>query len=240
MPVPTGTPVVMLVGGTFDPPHRAHVAVPIEAREVLEREVGMDGRAWLVYVPAARSPHKSTGPCATDAQRRRMLELALDGSVRTGIWTDEIDRAGTSGGGPSYTADTVIRARRWLDANGLATCRMRLLIGADQALAFHRWHAPSVVLRLAAPAVVLRPPLANVEDLMEGLRKTGAWSEAELAAWRDRVVKTRVIEAAASDVRSVLAAGKLDGSMVRAVMDERVVRYIRETGLYVGSMPRGS
>ena len=55
---------------------------------------------------------------------------------RAGVWTDEIDRArDASGSGASYSVDTLSRARRWLDEQGLSGCMLRLLIGADQAVA---------------------------------------------------------------------------------------------------------
>lgn len=225
MPVPPETRLVVLVGGTFDPPHRAHVELPARVRDVLE---GGSAGAWLVYVPAARSPFKTDGPVASDADRVKMLTLALEGTPRACVWTDEIDRA--EAGEPSYTVDTLERARRWLDANGCAGAAMRLLIGADQALAFHRWREPRRIISLAEPVVMLRPPVDTPRALVEGMRATGAWSDAELGAWESRVVDVGVIDAAATSIRERLASG--GASVVEGVVDPRVLEYIREHGLY--------
>lgn len=228
--VPAGTPLVVLIGGTFDPPHVAHIELPLRVRDELERRAGCEGRAWLVYIPAARSPHKETGPVASDAERAEMLRLALADRDRTAVWTDEIDRA--AAGVPSYTVETVRRARRWLDDHGGAATRLRLLIGADQALAFHRWREPGALAEIAEPAVMLRPPIDTPEELAEGLRQTGAWSGSQLREWGARAVHVGVIDAAATSVRELLAAPVRDGAKLRELLDERVLEYIEANGLY--------
>ena len=48
-----GLHAVLLFGGSFDPPHTAHVAAGEMARDRLYGD-----RGWLLFVPAARSPSK--------------------------------------------------------------------------------------------------------------------------------------------------------------------------------------
>src|SRR5262245_39793105 len=94
VPLPVTVQDVLLFGGTFDPPHLGHVRIPIQ---VLDR--AMPAGAFLLYVPAARSPLKESGPQASDADRVEMLRLVLTelGTPnRTAIWTDELDRARVS------------------------------------------------------------------------------------------------------------------------------------------------
>ncbi len=238
MPVPPGggAPLVVLIGGTFDPPHRAHIELPLRVRDDLERRSGCVGRAWLVYIPAARSPHKGAGPVASDTDRVNMLKLALTGHERAGIWADEIDR-GRGEGVPSFTVDTLARAREWLDAHGCASAKIRLLIGADQALAFHRWREPRRIIELAEPAVMLRPPVTTQQQLMEGLKSAGTWSDEELAAWMSRVVSAGVIDAAATTVRDALASRSSDSARIPAILDERVLEYINSHHLYASPVP---
>jgi len=50
-PVPEGAREVVVFGGSFDPPTRAHTALPIASRDAM-------GADHLVYIPAARSPFK--------------------------------------------------------------------------------------------------------------------------------------------------------------------------------------
>jgi nicotinate (nicotinamide) nucleotide adenylyltransferase len=234
LPVPPSTPLIVIIGGTFDPPHRAHIELPLQARDALERAAGVPGRAWIVYIPAARSPHKHAGPAASDADRVTMLRLALADAPRAAVWTDEIDRTAAAPDAPSYTADTLARARRWLDAHNDTNCTLRLLIGADQAVAFHRWRDPGAIIALAEPAVMLRPPITSRTQLADALRATSAWPAHDLTAWDARVIETPLIEAAATAVRSGLAGASSDAT---ALLPDAVRDYITERRLYQLPVP---
>ena len=205
---------VLLFGGLFDPPHWAHVNLAMAARDVM-----LGKNAWLVYVPAAQSPHKPDGPVASDEHRLAMLGLALAGHSNVAIWTDELDRQN----GPSYWVDTVRRAH---DQLGPET-ELRFLIGADQALAFHRWHEHDRILELAEPMVMLREPATTPEALVAQLRTLGVWSDEEIDAWRRSIVPQEALEMSSTDVRSRLRRGE----QIDAV-DDQVRGYIARHRLY--------
>lgn len=246
LPVPAGPQApafIVVFGGTFDPPHRAHAELPSRVRDELERRAGVPGRAWLVYVPAARSPHKPGGPAAPDADRVEMLRLALaDAAVpRAAVWTDEIDRAASARAAgedpaPSYTVETLGRARAWLDAQRLDAVPLRLLTGADQALGFHRWRQPRDVLRLARPAVMVREDAstsgagADADTLVDALAATGFWDARDLAMWRDAVVPVGRVDASATRVRRALALGL--GRDAAALLTPSVAAFIAARALY--------
>lgn len=143
---------VLLFGGVFDPPHAGHVSLAALARDEV-----MGKGTELVFVPAACSPHKPGGAIASDSHRLAMLELATSDVPNCSIWTDELDR-----GGASYWVETLERARAQLNTSVL----MRFLIGADQAIAFHRWRAFADILSLAEPIVMLREPMLSAPDLV--------------------------------------------------------------------------
>lgn len=217
-PIPAGVRSVLIVGGTFDPPHTAHVALPREAARLL----GVD---WTLYVPAARSPHKAEGPAASDADRLEMLRLALAGEARVSIATLELER----GDAASYTVDTLRALRR--EAPGVE--RWRLCIGADQAAAFHRWREPREVIALAEPAVLLREPYESADALLAALAPQ--WPAAELAAWRGRILPIAPLRAAATEARALLAkAGRTAGeeAALAAALPAGVLAYVRGRGLY--------
>ncbi len=211
-PAPSELPV-LLFGGTFDPPHLAHTELALQARDEL---FGREG--WLVFVPAARNPHKPHGPEASDEQRVEMLRLATQHTPRVGIWTDELERAHADE--PSFWVDTVERAASVAGKNA----KLRFLIGADQALAFDRWREHERILEFAEPAVMLRDPCETREAFRSMLLSTGL----DPAVWIPRLVGTEVRPAASTYARNAIKRGNIP----RELLDPQVMGYIDLHGLY--------
>ncbi|MBK7403922.1 MAG: nicotinate-nicotinamide nucleotide adenylyltransferase [Phycisphaerales bacterium] len=219
LPAPKGAEAIVLVGGTFDPPHRAHVELPALARD---RAAGPG--AWLVFVPAARSPCKAGLPTPA-AERVMLLRLALAATPRAAIWTDEIDRADP--GAPSYWVDTLRRAIAVRPES-----RFWFVIGADQAAAFHRWREPRAILALASPIVVPRAPTATAAALREELEASGFWSEAEVAHWLGALADVPPVVGSATEIRAALASEDPDAPVLHRLLDPAVLRAIRHAHLY--------
>lgn len=229
IPIDTDAPTrtLILFGGTFDPPHVGHTQL---ASRVLELFPG----ARMCFVPVARSPHKATGPVASNQDRVRMLELALRDVRDVSVWTDEIDRAADDPETPSYTSDTVERATRWLDDNTSSPPTLRLLLGSDQAAAFHRWHEPRKIIETAEPIVLLRRPIDTTDKLSARLRDAKFWSQDEAESWLGRVVKAGLKDVSATQLRHRLARDPgADG--LEDLLDPRVLTHIREHHLYTDS-----
>jgi nicotinate-nucleotide adenylyltransferase len=132
-----------LFGGTFDPPHRGHVALARAARDALaldELRWVPAGAPWQKLGPGARPPSPA-------ADRVEMVRLAIEGEPRFVLDTAEVERAG-----PSYTLDTVreMQARE-------PGAQWFLVIGADQHARLHTWHGVDELLRRIVPAVAARP-----------------------------------------------------------------------------------
>jgi len=203
-----GASKLVIFGGSFDPPHQAHVALPRHVRA----KINADG---LVYVPAARSPHKSEQMPSAAAHRLAMLEAALADLDDTVILTDELDRA--SNDEPSYTVDTLQRMR---EALGESTS-LCLLIGADQAPVFDKWHQADRIAQLAEVVVMLRPPMTREAVL-------GSLPVGERKIWQDRIVDVPAMDVSATTVRQRLARGESIDDLVPTA----VKRYIEAHGLY--------
>jgi len=200
---------ILIFGGTFDPPHRAHVQLPA----LVARQLGC-GR--IIYIPAAQSPLKSQAPLTAAEHRLAMLELAI-GEVRDAeISTIELDR-----GGPSYFIDTVAALREQFGKEA----DLRFLIGADQALEFHHWKDWPDILRVAAPAIILRPPWTR-QMLGEAMRKEYGADEA--ARWLAWLVDTPLLDISATAIRRRL----VEGERVDDLLDPVVIGYIRTHRLY--------
>ncbi len=139
-----------LFGGTFDPPHNAHVAL---ARAALE-EFQLDALRWI---PAGQPWQKAR--TITDAvHREAMVRAAIDGEPRFVLDRLELERQG-----PSYTLDTVRTLR-----SQHADAALFLVIGADQYAGLHTWRGWQELLGLVTLAVANRPglmPAVNAEVL---------------------------------------------------------------------------
>jgi nicotinate-nucleotide adenylyltransferase len=217
LPIPPDTRTILLYGGAFDPPHRAHVQLP----HLVARAACPD--AILLYIPAAQSPLKSS-PAAADSHRLAMLRLATKSLPRAAIWTDELDRAAASPSPiPSYWIDTLRRA-----AQAAPHAQLHFLIGADQAADFHRWREYRDIVALATPLVVLRPPIDSSEKLRARLIESAAWTPVEIEQWLARIVPTPLLEDSATAIREKLAQGICE----IPELDPAVHDYIRRHRLY--------
>jgi cytidyltransferase-like protein len=88
-----------VLGGSFDPPHLGHLHAARRARDAFALE-------HVVFVPAARPPHKPERILAEGAERLEMLALLLADEPDVSVWDTELGRSG-----PSYTVDTLRELR---------------------------------------------------------------------------------------------------------------------------------
>jgi nicotinate-nucleotide adenylyltransferase len=128
-----------LFGGSFDPPHRAHVELARAARDALALDT-------VLWIPAG-DPWQKPRAITAAAHRTAMVELAIRGQARFALERCELNRHG-----PSYTLDTVreLRARH-------PQAEFFLVIGADQYANLHTWHGWRELLGEVALAVANRP-----------------------------------------------------------------------------------
>ena len=196
---------LLIFGGTFDPPHRAHVELPRLAMQALNA----DG---VIYLPAGRSPHKREHAQSAPHHRLAMLERALADQPWATIDARETERGDT----PTFTVDTLeALAAEHPDA------QLHLLIGTDQLLAFHQWHRFRDIERLAEPRVMLRPP-----DTTESvLAKLPSALSAE--TWKARLLSLPPIHLAATHLRQQIAHGKQPDDL-----HSEVLAYIQQHRLY--------
>jgi len=128
-------------GGTFDPPHRGHLAVARAAR----RSLNLD-RVVLVVAndPWKKSPGRAITPAA---DRLALVQALVHGEDGLEASDAEIRR-----GGASYT---VVTLRELAAANTGA--ELFLIIGRDLVDDFSSWHESIEIGRLATIVVVDRP-----------------------------------------------------------------------------------
>jgi nicotinate-nucleotide adenylyltransferase len=127
-----------ILGGTFDPPHRAHVAM---AKAALER-IPLDK---VLVMPAPSPPHKHDTSRSDYYMRMAMARIAFAGYK--GIELSDMERFRQ---GPSYTADLL----RHYHANH-DDC-LYLILGADSVSELGAWRDPQLILRMATLVVFPR------------------------------------------------------------------------------------
>jgi nicotinate-nucleotide adenylyltransferase len=135
----TTTRRIGLFGGSFDPVHKAHVALAHAALDGLQ----LDEVRWI---PAGQ-PWQKTRTMTAAEDRVAMVREAIAHEPRFVLDRTEVDRSG-----PSFTLDTV----RELAAAQPGT-HWVLLIGQDQYSGLHTWRDWKQLLSLVELAVANRP-----------------------------------------------------------------------------------
>lgn len=120
-----------LYGGTFDPIHHGHLLL---AREAME-QLALDR---VIFVPAARSPHKLHRTPTDPRVRLEMVQAAIAEEPRFLCDDSEVGRPG-----PSFTIDTVERhTALHPDAE------LFYFIGHDNVRELHTWRRIDDLRRL--------------------------------------------------------------------------------------------
>lgn len=206
-PIDPKRPLTLVFGGTFDPPHRGHIELPLRAARQL-------GATRLLFVPAGRSPFKLHHEQSPPADRLAMLRLALGDALKTApealAPTLEIDdtEANAGDGKPSYTVDTLRRLQAQRPDE-----RFALLIGTDQLFLFPDWHQARELATLAPPAVMVRPPAGRPE--------AEAWLDSQAPQWlreRARLVDVCALDISSTELRAAIASGQAPADVCPAVL----------------------
>ena len=168
-----------LLGGTFNPPHIAHLLVAHIVREELALE-------QVVLVPSHVHAFKGEAE-ASPRDRAVMTELAVAGDPLLAADRIEVQR-----GGVSYTVDTLreLRSRE----PGIA---WHLIVGQDNLSELHAWREVEALPELAEVVVVTRDPEG------EGRQPSGV-PFADLLRW----VPVPTLEISSTVIRRRIAEGR--------------------------------
>ncbi|MEM0898257.1 MAG: nicotinate (nicotinamide) nucleotide adenylyltransferase [Verrucomicrobiota bacterium] len=126
---------IALFGGSFDPVHRAHIAIA-------ERAVDSCQLDRVIFIPSPQSPHKEKAPSATPEQRVEMLHLATENLPWAEVSTWEIDRAAKAKT-PAYSWITV---SHFSESHPDAV--LYWILGSDQWNKIDTWSRPELLAKL--------------------------------------------------------------------------------------------
>jgi nicotinate-nucleotide adenylyltransferase len=188
---------IALFGGAFDPVHTGHLIAAEAARDEL-------ALSRVLFAPAGAPPHKPERPLAPDADRVRMLELALARQPAFAVSRVDLERPG-----PHYTVDALR-----LVAAEHPRAELYFLMGADSLADLATWRDPPGIAAQAVLVVAPRPGAA-VGDL-------------PVPADRVLVLDSPPVGISATDIRRRVREGRTIAYLVPAAVED----YIRRRGLY--------
>lgn len=129
-----------ILGGTFDPPHLAHLI----AAETAYRQLGLD---VVTLIPAGSPWQKADRRVSDPRHRLAMTELSVHGVGYFEVDDREVKREGST-----YTMDTI---ESFGDGDDIV-----LILGADAAAGVGSWHRSDDVMARVSFAVMPRPGVA--------------------------------------------------------------------------------
>lgn len=192
-----------IFGGTFDPIHAGHLIIAEELRYRLSLE-------RILFLPAARPPHKTDLQISPDHDRALMLEMGIAGNTNFAVSYGDLERAGLS-----YTADSLgILRQQYADHV------IYFLMGQDSLRDLPNWHDPNRIARQALLGVALRPGVeVDLDRIVHQVPD---------AAGRIELVDVPLIQIASRTIRQRVREGR----PIRYQVPREVEEYIVRHGLY--------
>lgn len=141
-----------LFGGSFNPPHLAHLVVAESARD----RAGLEEVWWI---PARTPPHKrgaESEDLVGPSHRLAMTRRAVSDNPAFSVREIELRRSG-----PSYTVETLRQLQEEQPHE-----RFVLVIGSDSLAGLRDWHRPDEIVERVELIVYPRPgvDLSDVPD----------------------------------------------------------------------------
>lgn len=187
------------MGGTFNPIHYAHL---ISAEQV---RVGLNYDK-ILFVPAARPPHKSQPDMVSAEHRYQMVKLATAQNPYFDVSRIELDR-----NGPSYTIQTIKLLRQTLEE----ITELAWIIGADSLIEYKIWKDFDDVIKLCTLVVTTRPNY-DLEQVPLEIRN-----------------QVTIFRITGSDISATEIRNRIRKKLsIRYLVPEVVVNYINEQHLF--------
>ena len=195
---------IVIFGGAFNPPTRAHLDIATEALYYLDAEK-------VLFVPVSDLYKKDD--VEISYHRVNMLNLAIGNFRRLEIDFTEVDAVKLT-----YTYETVEKIKSQYQDKELF-----LLIGADNLEDFKNWKNQRSIMENCSLLVVNRNN-SSIDEIIE--------SNEILTEFKDKVIEAPIEEIGISstEVRNRIASGELEG--LENLVDKEVIDYIVENKLY--------
>ena len=195
---------IVIFGGAFNPPTRAHLDIATEALYYLDAEK-------VLFVPVSDLYKKDD--VEISYHRVNMLNLAIGNFRRLEIDFTEVDAVKLT-----YTYETIEKIKSQYQDKELF-----LLIGADNLEDFKNWKNQRSIMENCSLLVVNRNN-SSIDEIIE--------SNEILTEFKDKIIEAPIeeIEISSTEVRNRIASGELEG--LENLVDKEVIDYIVENKLY--------
>lgn len=195
-----------VMGGTFDPIHLGHLATAEAVREIFTLDE-------ILFIPAARPPHKLSKNVTDERHRLAMTILATRSNKFFKVSDMEIKRQGLS-----YTLDTMNELRKIFGD----TAELFFIIGADSLADLSKWHEAEKLVEKCHFIATTRQGV----DIDFSAVKNFFGSAALEHIHR---VTTPGLEISSTDIREKVRLGR----SIKYLIPEAVEEYILREGLYL-------
>ncbi|CCO07907.1 nicotinate-nucleotide adenylyltransferase [Desulforamulus hydrothermalis] len=196
---------ICLMGGTFDPIHYGHLVVAEEVRQKFNLPK-------VLFIPAARPPHKTDQDITDATHRVNMVRLAVASNPYFAVSTLEVARQGLS-----YTIDTVRQIKQLYQ-----TEKIYFITGADAVLQIINWKEAAQLLSMCTFIAATRPGY-NLNNLQSSLA-----SLPQDIIERILPLEVPALSISSSDIRQRVREGR----SIKYLLPEAVEAYIFKNRLY--------
>jgi nicotinate-nucleotide adenylyltransferase len=212
---------IAFFGGSFDPPHRGHLAIA----DALLREFALD---QFVFLPAFRAPHKMRSKPTSAYDRYAMLCLATNDNARITVSRMEIEVPERP-----FSVETLSRLTAEMPSDELF-----FVMGADSWMDITSWREWEKVLSLVCHIVVTRPAnRIDVSHVTDEIRERiidlrgGGSSLHQTVSTRGSIFITDAVELdiSATDIRRRI---REDDATWRDRVTDEVAIYIEKYQIY--------
>ena len=210
-----------ILGGTFDPVHNGHLAVA----ELVLNQLRLDR---ILFIPAARPPHKPQAAITPFSQRSAMLEQALADYPQFELCSIEENRPG-----PSYSIDTI----RQLARQSSKAEAFFFIVGLDAFVEINTWKEWRKLPKLASLVIINRYSPRSVDSAAIIPRLFSGYKEKKKGTWSAEkgnniyFLAMNPLPVSSTEIREKVRAGK----PISRLTPDRVAKYIRTYGFYQDS-----